>query len=101
MVLCVGLLQAVLCVSLVQFYSFTDVYILLLGFERKLINNLYFWAIMDFLRDIFINILSNAIWAFGGFLFARFVFLKKSSLDSYSLHLLLKKSLLVVIPYRN
>jgi len=35
---------------------------------------------LDFLKDILVNLLSDAIWAIGGFLFARFLFLKKCSL---------------------
>jgi hypothetical protein len=33
---------------------------------------------MDFIKDIFINLLSDAIWGIGGFISARFIFLKKS-----------------------
>jgi hypothetical protein len=44
---------------------------------------------MDFLRDIIVNLLSNAIWAVGGFMLARFLFLKKSVLNWFQF----KKSL--------
>ena len=37
---------------------------------------------MDFIKDIFINLLSDAIWSIGGFISARFIFLKKFSLSS-------------------
>jgi len=40
------------------------------------------FAVMDFIKDIFINLLSDAILVISGFIFARFIFLKKSSLSS-------------------
>jgi len=39
------------------------------------------FAVVDFIKDIFINLLSNVIWA--GIAFAYFAILKKSSLSSY------------------
>lgn len=49
---------------------------------------------MDFIKDIFINLLSNAIWAIAGFVLARFTFLKKPSLSSNRLQAVLKKEFL-------
>jgi hypothetical protein len=49
---------------------------------------------MDLIKDIFINLLSDAIWAIGGFIFARFIFLKKSSLSSNEGQPFLKNSVL-------
>ena len=52
---------------------------------------LYICFSMDFLKDIFINLLSDSIWAIGGFLFAKTLFLKKSFLSSIRV-LALKKT---------
>ena len=53
-----------------------------------------FLPCMDFIKDIFINLISDAIWAIGGFIFARFIFLKKSSLSSNKRQPVLKNSFL-------
>jgi len=45
---------------------------------------------MSLLRDIFVNLLSDAIWAIGGFMLARFLLQKKS----HGCDLLLKKRVL-------
>jgi hypothetical protein len=34
---------------------------------------------METLHDIFVNLLADAIWAIGGFLFARLLLFKKTS----------------------
>lgn len=47
------------------------------------------FAVMDFIKDIFINLLSDVIWA--GIAFAYFAILKKSSLSSYRIQSVLKK----------
>ena len=52
---------------------------------------LYICSAMDFLKDIFINLLSDSIWAVGGFLFAKTLFFKKSFLSSIRV-LALKKT---------
>jgi hypothetical protein len=52
---------------------------------------------MDFIRDIFVNLLSNAIWVIGGFMLARFLFLKKSSYVNCHLPFTLKKIFHVAI----
>jgi len=44
---------------------------------------------MDVIKDIFINLLSDVIWA--GIAFAYFAILKKSSLSSYRIQSVLKK----------
>lgn len=53
-----------------------------------------FLPCMDFIKDIFINLLSDAIWAIGGFIFARFIFLKKSSLSPIRRQRVLKNPVL-------
>ncbi len=44
---------------------------------------LYICFAMDLLKDIFINLLSDSIWAIGSFLLAKFLFLKKTFLFPY------------------
>lgn len=47
---------------------------------EHLIFVLYFWFSMELIKDILVNLLSDAIWAIGGFAAARLLLLKKSTL---------------------
>jgi hypothetical protein len=50
---------------------------------------------MEAIRDIFINLLSDAIWALGGFLVAQFLFLKNFRVVSFPGPTVKKKSIIV------
>jgi hypothetical protein len=52
-----------------------------------------FVSSMDFIRDIFVNLLSNAIWAIGGFIIARMLFKKGQFISLIGKQLFLKKSI--------
>ncbi len=47
---------------------------------------MYIRSAMDFLKDIFVNLLSDGLWAVGAFLLAKFLFLKKSLLFRLTEH---------------